>query len=86
MEHTSPTASEIDIERLAELIAERIRPAPEIMDTKEAAEYLRVSTQHLEIARHKGSGPKYAKFSRLVRYRKADLDEYLAMRVRHNTI
>lgn len=78
--------SALDLERLADLIAQRLPRVHEVMTTAEAADYLRCSTQHLEIARHKGGGPKYVKFSRLVRYRKVDLDEYLAARVRSNTI
>ena len=78
--------SVIDLERLAALLAEHVKPAQEVMTTQEAAEYLRCSTQHLEITRHKGGGPKYCKFARIVRYRKADLDEYLAERVRCNTV
>ncbi len=81
-----PMTSVVDLERLATLLAEHMKPAQEVMTTQEAAEYLRCSTQHLEISRHKGGGPKYVKFSRLVRYRKVDLDAYLAERVRRNTV
>lgn len=60
--------------------------APEIMTTAEAADYLRISKQKLEIDRHKGKGPAFCKIGRIVRYRKSDIDAYLAGNVRHNTI
>ena len=48
-------------------------------DTPQAAMYINVSTQFLEIARHKadGRGPPYVKLDRLVRYRPADLDAWM---------
>lgn len=49
------------------------------LTTAEAAEYLHVSKQHLEIKRHKGTGPAYCKpaGSRLVRYYLPDLDAWM---------
>ncbi len=38
------------------------------LTTAEAADYLRLSRQFLEIARHRGNGPPYIKLSRAVRY------------------
>lgn len=58
----------------------------EVMTTLQAAEYLQVSKQKLEIDRHRGRGPAFCKIGRIVRYRKLDLDAYLAGNVRHNTI
>ncbi len=37
------------------------------LTTAEAAEYLRLSKQFLEIARHRGDGPPYIKLARGVR-------------------
>jgi hypothetical protein len=49
------------------------------MNTPEAAKYLGLKPNTLEILRCKGLGPKYAKPSRnIVRYRASDLDDYLA--------
>ena len=79
-------STEADLKRLVDLLAERLKPPQEVMTTEEAARYLRCSTQYLEIARHKGGGPRYCKFARIVRYRKVDLDEYLADRVRAHTV
>ena len=53
-------------------------PAMEIMDTVEAATYLRLSASQLHIWRHRKKGPPYVKLARRVRYRKADLDDWLA--------
>ncbi len=78
--------TDAELKRLVDLLAERLKPPQEVMTTEEAAQYLRCSTQYLEIARHKGGGPKYCKFARIVRYRKIDLDEYLAERVRLSTV
>ena len=38
------------------------------LTTAEAAEYLRLSKQFLEIARHRGDGPPYIQLARAVRY------------------
>jgi predicted DNA-binding transcriptional regulator AlpA len=55
------------------------------MDTKQAAAYLGLSKQFLEIARHRGDGPKYYKLSQAVRYSKADLDEFMSMHKKQHT-
>ena len=55
------------------------------MDTKEAADYLGLSTSVLELWRTKGEGPQYTKLGESVnsrvRYRKADLDAWLKRHV-----
>ncbi len=47
--------------------------------TKQAAAYLGISTQTLEIGRHKGTGPTYCRpiNSRIVRYFRSDLDTWM---------
>lgn len=62
----------------------------EIMTTIEAAEYLRLSKFTLEGLRVKGGGPRYAKLSKgrgrgAVRYRRADLDAWIADRLISST-
>jgi len=52
-------------------------PESEYLNTREAAMYLNVSTQFLEIARHRRIGPPYCKVGRAVRYRRASLDEWM---------
>jgi excisionase family DNA binding protein len=56
-----------------------------VFTTKEAAAYLAVSHQLLELLRVKGGGPRYAKLGRLVRYRRAALDEWLAEKEQSHT-
>ena len=58
----------------------------EFFTTPEAAEYLGVSTQWLEISRHRGTGPIFCKLSRMVRYKRSDLDLFMQERTRTNTI
>jgi excisionase family DNA binding protein len=57
----------------------------EVLTTIQAADYLQISKQKLEIARHRGGGPAFCKIGRIVRYRKSDLDAYLAEHVYKNT-
>lgn len=59
--------------------------AREVFDTEGAADYLGVSRQLLELMRVEGGGPKYAKLNRLVRYRRAALDDWLIGRERSHT-
>jgi predicted DNA-binding transcriptional regulator AlpA len=54
-------------------------------NTKQAAFYLGLSTQYLEIARHKGHGPQYIKLAKAVRYRVDDLDDWMADHIQHHT-
>ena len=58
----------------------------EYLTTPEAAEYLNLSTQFLERARHLGGGPCYVKMSRMVRYKRSDLDAFMQERIRTNTL
>jgi hypothetical protein len=49
-----------------------------LLDTARAAEYCGdCSTSYLEKLRVKGGGPAYRKIGRLVRYRPADLDDWI---------
>lgn len=59
--------------------------ARDVLDTQQAADYLQVSRQLLELLRVKGGGPRYAKLGRLVRYRRASLDEWLASKEQNHT-
>jgi hypothetical protein len=60
-----------------------MQPKPEefseYLTTAEAAQYLKLSRQFLEGARHRadGSGPEYIKLARSVRYRRAALDDWM---------
>lgn len=74
-----------ELETLADLIAARLQPPREVMDTAQAAEYLGLSRQFLEIGRCKGGCPVFVKWGRVVRYRKAALDEWLTSHEKRNT-
>lgn len=72
-ESAKKEAKPIDLDRLSKL---------EILDPREAAEYLRSSASTLAKARMTGSGPAYVKQNaRRVVYRRADLDAWLAGKV-----
>ncbi len=57
-------------------------PPGEFLNTLQAAAYLNVSHQFLEIARHRGEGPTYIRLGgRAIRYgKKNDLDVYMDAR------
>lgn len=59
--------------------------APEILDTRGAASYMKLSTVTLERKRIRGDGPPYAKLFKSVRYRRADLDAWVASRLIRST-
>ena len=62
---------------------------PEILDTAGAAEYLGVSCPTLERFRLTGAGPVFAKLTPgnrgAVRYRRADLDSWVASKLIRST-
>ncbi|HIE4035242.1 TPA: helix-turn-helix transcriptional regulator [Pseudomonas aeruginosa] len=69
-------------EQVAQLLAELQQ---NVFTTEEAAQYLRLSRQTLELLRLQGGGPRYAKLGRSVRYRRAALDEWLAANEQNHT-
>lgn len=48
-----------------------------LLDDAQAAKFLNIATGTLPVWRTKGKGPKYLKISKCVRYRVADLEEYI---------
>jgi excisionase family DNA binding protein len=52
-----------------------------LLTQKESAALLRLSERTLERLRLQGGGPVYVKAGRLVRYREADLEAWIAARV-----
>jgi excisionase family DNA binding protein len=56
-----------------------------LLTTQEAARFLSLSSRTLERLRLDGSGPRYCKLRRSVRYRQADLDAWLTDSSRHST-
>jgi predicted DNA-binding transcriptional regulator AlpA len=58
----------------------------ELLTTSEVAEWLGLSTQWLEIGRHRGYGPKFVRLSpRRVRYLRKSVLEFLAERTHAST-
>ena len=57
----------------------------DILDTSEAAAHVRLSKPTLERFRTSGNGPAFVKLGKSVRYRRSDLDAWLASRVVRST-
>ena len=57
----------------------------EYLTTTQAAAYLGMSRQWLEIGRHKGYGPPYIKLGRAVRYKRSALDNWMTDRQQLHT-
>lgn len=57
----------------------------EILNTHEAADYVRLGKPTLERFRISGDGPMFCKLGGAVRYRRADLDEWLQSRLVRST-
>jgi excisionase family DNA binding protein len=56
-----------------------------ILTTQEAADYVRLGKPTLERFRVTGDGPTYLKLGGAVRYRRCDLDAWLAARLTRST-
>ena len=52
-----------------------------LMDSAEAAVYIRMSKQTLAKWRHIGFGPSYVKLGRSVFYKKSDLDAFVSSKM-----
>ncbi|MGV9672467.1 MULTISPECIES: helix-turn-helix transcriptional regulator [unclassified Gordonia (in: high G+C Gram-positive bacteria)] len=53
----------------------------DLLNTKQAAEYVGLAFQTMSNMRWRGDGPAYVKMGRTVRYRRADLDAWVASQV-----
>jgi predicted DNA-binding transcriptional regulator AlpA len=76
------------LDKRADQLAERISTAVDtekLLSTKEVAPLLGVSTQWLEIGRHRGYGPAFVRIGRRVRYRHPDLVSWLEERTHRCT-
>jgi predicted DNA-binding transcriptional regulator AlpA len=56
-----------------------------VLNQKEAAKLLGVSTRTLERHRVTGTGPRFTRLGRLVRYRQCDLADYVDRNLRAST-
>lgn len=52
---------------------------------KDAAAYLRTSPSTLAKRRLYGTGPRYCRIGRAIRYRKSDLDDFMASSLQQST-
>jgi excisionase family DNA binding protein len=57
----------------------------QLLTQRDAATLLRLSERTLERLRVSGAGPVYVKAGRLVRYREADLEAWIAARTINST-
>ena len=57
----------------------------EVLNTREAAAFLRLGKPTLERFRLTGAGPRYCKLGGAVRYRRADLEAWLESRLTQST-
>ncbi len=55
------------------------------MTTKEAAAFMGLRSNTLEIWRVRGTGPKFVKLGRAVRYRLPDIESYIESQLRSST-
>ena len=56
-----------------------------LLTPKQAAEYLGIKPRTIEVHRCRGTGPRYRKIGRLVRYTGTDLQEYADRDIRTST-
>ena len=56
-----------------------------MLTTHEAASYLRLSARTLERLRVTGTGPKFVRIGKSIRYQPSALEAYIAARVRSST-
>ncbi|HYU12570.1 MAG TPA: helix-turn-helix domain-containing protein [Stellaceae bacterium] len=67
--------------RAADIAEQSAGNADDLLSSSEVAEWLGVSTQWVEIARHRGFGPRWVRLSpRRVRYLRADVLAWLRER------
>jgi predicted DNA-binding transcriptional regulator AlpA len=58
----------------------------ELIDTRQLADFLGVSVQWCEIARHRGVGPEFKRLgARCIRYKKSDVLKWLDARATYRT-
>jgi predicted DNA-binding transcriptional regulator AlpA len=61
------------------------RNMDELLDQKSAARILRLSVRTLERHRLAGTGPKFCRLGRVIRYRESDLRDWLEASIRTST-
>ena len=56
-----------------------------LLDQKQVARIIRMSTKFLEARRVRGGGIPYVKIGRLVRYRRADIEQWIESQLHTST-
>jgi predicted DNA-binding transcriptional regulator AlpA len=78
--------SKFHIDKRADKLATTPGDEDELLSTRQLAAWLDISESWLEIARHRGQGPKYLKYGpKTVRYRRADVVAWLKTRTHQST-
>jgi predicted DNA-binding transcriptional regulator AlpA len=87
MANSTPNAGSHHLDsRAPDLMTEGTGDPNDLLNTSDVAEWLGISTQFLEIGRHRGFGPPYIRVSpRRIRYRRGDVLNWLAARKHHRT-
>ena len=71
------------LDRVADLIIATPGDDDDLLSTQALADYLRVSTQWCEIARHRGYGPPYIRIGlKTIRYQRGEVRKWLTERAR----
>ena len=66
-------------------VVETAQTVPAYLKCREAAAYLGLSRQFVEISRHRGNGPVYSKIGGQVRDRRIDLEAWMSQPRRRGT-
>lgn len=91
MQNTPPSAGlEQSIHEIKESISHIAKtsllpPPDKLLSEKEVARIISMSTSFLQHDRQRGGGIPYVKIGARVRYRKSDIDTYIASKSRLNT-
>ena len=85
MEHLWTDTKYFDPSRAPFMISYRVDNLDALLTTREAAALLRLSERTLERHRTAGTGPKFRKFSKAVRYGRRDVLEFIERAAREST-
>jgi predicted DNA-binding transcriptional regulator AlpA len=79
-------ASKLHIDKRADKLAAIPGDDDDLLSTRQLAAWLDISESWLEIARHRGQGPKFLKYGpKSIRYRRADVVAWLKDRTHQST-
>lgn len=86
--HLPAASRRLHIDKRADqLVQQASGEGDDMLNTTGVAEWLGVSTQFLEIGRHRGYGPPFIRLTpKIVRYRRDDVLDWLRERQHHRTL